>query len=201
MNINQLMNEWQQQEIPAPLAKKTMEQAQQLDKRIRKENTWLTYLLAGTIFFLMYFVFPLILNHTLVVCLFMAVIFLIGLQAMILWHRNIQADQAMVLSPTKYLTYQIKKLRYNLLVTNFFTPLYLVLLGALMSAYQYHLLQAYSITIAWGSIAILWLFLIVVFYFGWKKQRQKDKEEVIPLLKDLEERRDRFAERSTADAY
>ncbi len=191
MDINELASAWKKEQLPNALQEKTMIEFDQLNKNIQKENTILTYLFSGTIFFLGFFVFPLLPDqNTMIAC--SALWFLMGFQAILFWMRNFDVKQSMIKNPKKFISSQILKLKYNLWVTNFFMPCYLILLGLISSAYIFYLFSNSSNKLTYTIISLMWIFYITIFFFSWRKQRKKDETNIIPKINELQKIREGF---------
>lgn len=188
MDLNNLKNSWQAQALTFSSESETMDKVVQLDKKLEKENLYVSIAFASTIFVLGFAVFPL-LKSTTSMLLMGALYFLMGCQAIVFWMRNFSVKNAISETPSTFINHLIKKLNYNLIVTNFLMPLYLLLLGAIISFYIYDLLAGFETSGLYIliTISLCWSFLIGIFFYSWPKQRIKDQEIIIPMIKELEE--------------
>ncbi len=185
MELQELMNDWQAQNIQPELDTQILKRLNEFNDNLKKENKLMLYILPGTIYVLGFAVLP-FLNSAFLMTMVAALMFLVGLQAIALVFRQINLKKSMSEKPEKYIRTQLRTLRYNLLVTNMITPVYMLILGAICSFYTINLLKDVSITMTYIALGITWTFLIAVFFFGWVKQRKKDKKYIIPAIEELQ---------------
>jgi len=184
MNFNNIKNDWQGQSIQ--INGSILDKTTQRDDAVRRENLFVTILFASTIFILGNVVFPFISDDQGAMLSLGGVMFLLGCQALIFWMRNF-ANNAMANKNSKEQLNSIKnKLRYQLLVTNLFMPIYFILLSVLIYSYITHLEALPDNWKMWVLIPF-GTFMLSMFLFGWFKQRKKDQAEVIPLLEEVKE--------------
>lgn len=185
MDLNELNAHWQQQRVPTALDQTIMKKIGNRDATLKKENLKLTYALAGTIYLTGFVVFPL-LGTSITMFLLAGIWFLIGIQVMVFWLRQTHVRKAMPHDPQQFIQAKLARLRYSLLVTNVFMPIYLVLLGVLSSLYLFHVLEGIDYTIRTTAIVVNCLFYVIVFFAVWKKQRARDTSSIIPHIQELE---------------
>jgi hypothetical protein len=77
------------------------------------------------------------------------------------------------------------KLKYSLLVTNIFMPIYGILLSTLIYFYIDNLEAMPDTWKAWIMIPCGTI-MMTLFIYGWFNQMRKDKKEIIPLLESVE---------------
>lgn len=188
MDLNKLKDSWKEQELLISGENETLDKIISLDKKLEKENLYVSIAFSSTIFILGFFVFPL-LKSTTSLLLVGALFFLMGIQAIALWMRNFSVKNSMTEAPATFIKHLIQKLKYNLSVTNIIMPLYLMLLGAIISFYIYDLLTGLEVSGLYILIIIslTWSFLIGIFLYAWPKQRKKDKHVIMPMIEELEE--------------
>ncbi|MEZ4772626.1 MAG: hypothetical protein R3D00_05530 [Bacteroidia bacterium] len=185
MDFNELSAQWQQKKLPLQLDQAMAEQITHFEAQLKKENTRISYWLAGTIYLTGILVLPFIKNQTAAFPL-IGIWFLIGIQTMIFWFRQTNIHKSMAGDPARFVKTQLSRLRYNLLVTNVFMPLYTVLLGILSSFYLHAILDGVDKNIVTGGIIFTWLFYAAVFYLAWSQQRKKDTRIIIPQITELQ---------------
>lgn len=188
MDLDQLKNNWQEQEMSRETESLGYDKIIAFDKGLEKENLGISILFSVTIFILGFFVLP-ILRSTTEQMLVGALFFLMGFQALLFWMRNLNVRRSFGEAPRVYIKSLIRKLKYNLVVSRYIMPIYLVLLGTIISFYTYELMSSFEIALAYIMIAIAftWAYLIGVFIFGRRKQIQKDQGVIIPMITELEE--------------
>ena len=188
MDLDQLKNNWQEQELKMEKDSLSYDKIIAFDKSLEKENLGISILFSATIFFIGVFVLP-ILRSTTEQLLVGALFFLMGIQGFLFWMRNLNVRKSFGETPRAYIRSLIKKLKYNLSVTRFIVPIYVVLLGTIVTFYTYELLSSFDIDPIYYIIAITltWAYLIGIFIYGWRKQRKKDQRVIIPMIAELEE--------------
>ncbi|MEL6251653.1 MAG: hypothetical protein AAFR87_06545 [Bacteroidota bacterium] len=188
MDLDQLKNNWQEQELRLESENLGYDKIIAFDKGLEKENLSISILFAATIFFVGVFVLPL-LKSTTEQLLVGALFFLMGIQGFLFWMRSLNVRKSFGETPREYIRSLIKKLKYNLSVTRVIVPLYVVLLGTIVSLYAYELLSSFDIDMVYIVIVIVlsWAYFIGIFIYGWRKQRKKDHKIIIPMIAELEE--------------
>lgn len=189
MDLQELKNTWQGQSVPSNLEEKIWKESVAFNKALEKENAQVSYLFGGTIFFLGVVVMSFIGGNSYIMQLIAALIFCMGIQAFFLWMRNSAVSKAMSEAPIVFIDKQITKLKYNLLVTNVISPIYVLLIGGISTLYTYEILDGFSPIVVHSILGGMWLFFVGIFWYGWRKQRKKDVETVIPMLRELEQAR------------
>jgi len=184
MTIEELSAQWQVNKVPQQLNEDFLQNLNYLDAEIKKENLKISYILSGTIYVTGIFVFPILLDSTSMLVM-AALWFLIGFQAMVFWFRQAAVKKGINLQPEKFVTAKVAKLKYSLLVTNVFMPIYMFLLAVLTNLYIYNVLSSLSSTIVYSIIVGNCLFYAVLFIIFWRKQRQKNKVEISPKIEEL----------------
>lgn len=185
MNLEELKHTWQQQPLPEANQATVTDRAIAFEKKTSRENTLLSTLFGGTIFCLGAIVIPFISDQPVPMVCVALLIFLMGFQAFIFWMRNVQVKKSMADQPALFIQSQIRKLRYHLMVTNLFMPLYMGLLGMTSSVYLLEVLKPLSDSLIFAGIGLMWGFYVWVFFYVWRKQRIKNQTEIIPLIEDL----------------
>lgn len=185
MDFNELNAQWQERKVPSELDQDILEKIKTFDSTLKKENLKLTYWLAGTIYLTGCIVFP-FLKTSMSMFLMAGVWFLIGFQAIVFWLRQSTLKQSMIDQPERFINAKLSKLGYNLLVTNVFMPVYLILLGILSSLYLSNVLIGVGHVIISFVVVFNCLFYIIVFSVFWKRQRKRDFESIAPQIKELE---------------
>ena len=188
MDLDQLKHNWQEQELKMEKDSLSYDKIIAFDKSLEKENLGISIMFSATIFFIGVFVLP-ILRSTTEQLLVGALFFLMGIQGFLFWMRNLNVRKSFGETPRAYIRSLIKKLKYNLSVTRFIVPIYVVLLGTIVTFYTYELLSSFDIDPIYYIIAITltWAYLIGIFIYGWRKQRKKDQRVIIPMIAELEE--------------
>ena len=188
MDLDQLKHNWQEQELKMEKDSLSYDKIIAFDKSLEKENLGISIMFSATIFFIGVFVLP-ILRSTTEQLLVGALFFLMGIQGFLFWMRNLNVRKSFGETPRAYIRSLIKKLKYNLSVTRFIVPIYVVLLGTIVTFYTYELLSSFDIDPIYYIIAITltWAYLIGIFIYGWRKQRKKDQRVIIPMITELEE--------------
>lgn len=183
MDFDNIKNEWQQQNIIS--SKEILQQVIQRDEQLKKENLIITILFSSTIFILGTFVFSLVYNNETSMFLVMGLMFLMGFQAVVFWMRNLPHNLLANKNSIEQLESMRNRLRYGLLVTNVFMPIYFIILSILIYFYIDSLPALPDSWKIWIMIPT-GTFMMTIFIYGWLKQRSKDKEEIIPLLNSIE---------------
>ncbi|MDW3650043.1 MAG: hypothetical protein R8P61_23420 [Bacteroidia bacterium] len=188
MDLDQLKNKWQEQELKIESSTETMDKVIQFDKGLEKENLRITIMFSVTIFILGFVVLPLLKSAT-EQLLIGALFFLMGFQALMLWMRNLNVRKSFAEAPAIYIKSLIKKLKFNLSVTIIITPVYLILLGTIVSLYTYKLMSSFAIDLSWIVLVngLIWAYLLGIFIYSWGKQRKKDKTIIMPMIDELKE--------------
>lgn len=184
MDFDSIKNEWQQQNMNT--SKGVVEAVIKRDEKIKKENLMVTILFSSTIFTLGIFVFPLISESQVSMFLVMGLMLLMGFQAIVFWMRNLPHNFLANKNSIEQLKSTRSRLKYNLLVTNLFMPLYFIILPTLIYFYIDNL-EALPDTWKMWIMIPTGTTMMTMFIYGWFKQRQKDKEEILPLLESVEE--------------
>ncbi len=188
MDLDQLKNKWQEQELKIESSTETMDKVIQFDKGLEKENLRITIMFSVTIFILGFVVLPLLKSAT-EQLLIGALFFLMGFQALMLWMRNLTVRKSFAEAPAIYIKSLIQKLKFNLSVTIIITPVYLILLGTIVSLYTYKLMSSFAIDLSWIVLVngLIWAYLVGIFIYAWGKQRKKDKTIIMPMIDELKE--------------
>jgi len=188
MDLDQLKNNWQEQELEIEKDSLSYDKIIAFDKGLEKENLGISIMFSATIFFIGVFVLP-ILRSTTEQLLVGALFFLMAIQGFLFWMRSLNVRKSFGETPRAYIRSLIKKLKYNLSVTRFIVPIYVVLLGTIVTFYTYELLSSFDIDPVYYIVAITltWAYLIGIFIYGWRKQRKKDQRIIIPMIAELEE--------------
>ena len=188
MDLDQLKNNWQEQEMSRETESLGYDKIIAFDKGLEKENLGISILFSLTIFILGFFLLPILRSST-EQLLVGALFFLMGFQALVFWMRNLNVRRSFGEAPRVYIKSLIRKLKYNLAVSRYIMPIYLVLLGTIISFYTYELMSSFEIALAYIMIAIAftWAYLIGIYIFGRRKQVQKDRGVIIPMITELEE--------------
>lgn len=188
MDLDQLKNKWQEQELQIESSTETMDKVIQFDKGLEKENLRITIMFSVTIFILGFVVLPLLKSAT-EQLLIGALFFLMGFQALMLWMRNLTVKKSFAEAPAIYIKSLIKKLKFNLSVTIIITPVYLILLGTIVSLYTYKLMSSFAIDLSWIVLVngLIWAYLVGIFIYAWGMQRKKDKTIIMPMIAELKE--------------
>ncbi len=180
MNFEALQKEWRNQESPSGnIISKIIER----DEKLKKENLFITILFSSTIFILGSIVFA-FLENTTTMLVTGGMMFLLGFQAFVFWMRNLKPDFIAEQNMEKKIRQTRRHLQYQLVVTNFFMPLYCVFLSVLCYLYINHLEMLPEEWKPWIVLVTL-LYILVMFLIFWRKQRRKDKDEIWPLLEEL----------------
>lgn len=188
MDLDQLKNNWQEQEMSRETESLGYDKIIAFDKGLEKENLGVSIMFSATIFILGFFLLPILRSST-EQLLVGALFFLMGFQALVFWMRNLNVRRSFGEAPRVYIKSLIRKLKYNLAVSRYIMPIYLVLLGTIISFYTYELMSSFEIALAYIMIAIAftWAYLIGIYIFGRRKQVQKDRGVIIPMITELEE--------------
>lgn len=184
MNFEELSSQWQQKKTPANLENVILEKITNFDEQLKKENTRITYWLIGVIYITGITILPFISDKK-TMLLLGGIWFLIGIQSMIFWFRQINLNKSMIDNPMNFIDANLSKLNYNKFVTNLFMPLYMLLLGILSSYYLNEVLDGISKVIIILSILCNWIFYLVIFYLIWNRQRKRDQILINPQIKEL----------------
>ncbi|MEM8908344.1 MAG: hypothetical protein AAGD05_10905 [Bacteroidota bacterium] len=184
MNFKELSAKWQQEKMPPSLSRIMLTRFIEQEDQLRKENLKLSYWLAGSIYLTGFIAMPFITSEKLILIL-SGIWLLLTVQAMVFWFRQMHIDKAMIDHPIQFIEAKLSKLKFNLLVTNVFIPIYVLLLGLLSSCYLYIVLESLDPKIVLFIIGLTWLFYGIVFFFSWTKQRKKDAAQIIPQIKAL----------------
>jgi len=184
MELNDLNMKWQETKIPSELDQSILEKMNSFESSLKKENLKLSIWLAGTIYLTGLFVFPFLETSSSMI-LMAGIWLLIGILAIVFWMRQSTVKRNIINKPQQYIDAKLSKLKYNLMVTNVFMPLYIILLGTLSSLYISNVLEGVDNVIVYAAIAFNCIFYILVFLVFWKKQRKRDSESVIPQIEEL----------------
>lgn len=183
MDFDNIKNEWQQQNIGS--SKEVIKHVIKRDERLKKENLVVTIFCSITITILGYFVLFSVSENQISMFVVMGLMFLMGFQPIIFWMRNLPDNFMANKNSIEQLKSTRSKLKYNLLVTNIFMPIYFVVLSVLVYFYIDNLEALPDTWKIWIMIPT-GVFMMTIFIYGWFKQRRKDEEEIIPLLESVE---------------
>ncbi|EDP98328.1 hypothetical protein U8527_20250 [Kordia algicida OT-1] len=86
-----------------------------------------------------------------------------------------------------FATKMLKKLRYFKWITNFFMPVYLVLLAVGMTIYYQDVLYETSLQFKMIAYGLTFVWLFVVGFIVVRKKQKKNSKEIDPIIKSLEE--------------
>lgn len=81
----------------------------------------------------------------------------------------------------------LKKLRYFKWITNFFMPVYLVLLAIGMTIYFQDVLHEASLKFKLTAYGLTYVWLLIVGFIIVRKKQKKNNKDVDPIIKNLEE--------------
>jgi len=118
---------------------------------------------------------------------FMFVLLTVTLAMM--WYRVLfwRTPNAISENMKRFATKMLKKLKYFKWITNFFMPVYLVLLAIGMTIYFQDVLREVSLQfklIAYGST---YIWLLIVGFIIIRKKKKKNTKDVDPIIENLEE--------------
>ena len=102
---------------------------------------------------------------------------------MLFWRTPNVISENMKLFATKML----KKLRYFKWITNFFMPVYLVLLAVGMTIYFQDVLREVSLQFKLIAYGLTYAWLLIVGFLIVRKKQQKNNKDVDPIIENLEE--------------
>lgn len=86
-----------------------------------------------------------------------------------------------------FATKMLKKLRYFKWITNFFMPIYLILLAIGMSIYYQDVLHGASLKFKLTAYGLTYAWLLIVGFIVVRKKQKKNNKDVDPIIKNLEE--------------
>jgi len=86
-----------------------------------------------------------------------------------------------------FATKMLKKLRYFKWITNFFMPVYLVLLAVGMTIYFQDVLHEVSLKFKLITYGLTYSWLFIVGFIMMRKKRKKNNKDVDPIIENLEE--------------
>jgi cytochrome bd-type quinol oxidase subunit 1 len=86
-----------------------------------------------------------------------------------------------------FATKMLKKLRYFKWITNFFMPVYLVLLAVGMTIYFQDVLREASLQFKLIAYGMTYAWLLIVGFIIVRKKQQKNNKDVDPIIESLEE--------------
>lgn len=86
-----------------------------------------------------------------------------------------------------FATKMLKKLLYFKWITNFFMPVYLLLLAVGMTIYYQDVLYEASLQFKMIAYGLTYVWLFVVGFFIVRKKQKKNSKEIDPIIKSLEE--------------
>ena len=86
-----------------------------------------------------------------------------------------------------FATKMLKKLRYFKWITNFFMPVYIVLLAIGITIYFQDVLREGSLQFKLIAYGLTYIWLFVVGFIMVRKKQKKNNKEVNPIIKNLEE--------------
>ncbi len=187
MDLENLKSNWQAQAIPS--TGNWMDKVQVMNQNIEKENKSVIYLFAATVFILGIACFgsAYVMNSYILAFSIMAIMGLLAYQSLIFSNRVLIQPKQLMDSNKDFVDHLKKKLRYNLLVTNWLMPLYMLLLTIIVNVYTYEILSSFELTkTSWIAMAITTLYIWGLFAFVWPKRRKKDQLEIVPLLEEME---------------
>ena len=86
-----------------------------------------------------------------------------------------------------FATKMLKKLRYFKWITNFFMPVYLVLLAIGMTIYFQDVLREGSLKFKLMAYGLTYAWLLIVGFIIVRKKKKKNNKDVDPIIENLEE--------------
>ena len=86
-----------------------------------------------------------------------------------------------------FATKMLKKLRYFKWITNFFMPVYLVLLAIGMTIYFQDVLHGASLQFKFTAYGLTYAWLFIVGFIIVRKKQKKNNKDVDPIIENLEE--------------
>lgn len=186
MELDELKTRWSNQGPPVFIDDHIISELASFNKALTKENKNVTYLFSGVIFIICSCVVPLLSSDIILVGIVGVMMLVMGLLSILFWMRSIHVKKSMIENPKIFLHAQIRKLKYNVFITNWIIPFYVLLIGLLSGIYMYRLLSPYSKLYWIVGLSILWVFLVFTFTISWSKQRAKDKLLILPKIESLE---------------
>lgn len=186
MNLEQYQQTWQAQTLPDLDEKTLLRQTEEMAAVIEKQNRKVSFTLFGTIVYLLLVGGIFLRDNLFALGLVGLVIVLLAYQAIILRRRKLAVEHSLEEQPTQYLEQMINKIRYNLRVTKVHMPIYGLLLGTLIGVYTWVVLGPTAEWIKALAIGGTLILMSGIFVWGMRRQSKKDREQLIPLLKELE---------------
>ncbi|GAB3332013.1 hypothetical protein GCM10027429_10950 [Marivirga atlantica] len=192
MDIDDLKNDWQQEtsssahiEIAADSLQQKLER---LRKKILKTNIFQTVVMSITMIFIacIWYVFREGRSwafHASIVSIELLIIAMVSF----FWSRTILKRELSLEQETGvFIRNSLKRLRRTIFLTKVATPVYVILLWISLMLYMYELMHS-DMKMFWIASGITTAYMLVVLIFGYRKHRKKQRKNVEPIIKELEE--------------
>ncbi|MEM6344416.1 MAG: hypothetical protein AAF927_11075 [Bacteroidota bacterium] len=186
MKLEEYQQTWQRQTLPQLDEKALLAKTEGLAAKISQQNRKVSFTLLGTIAYLLVIGGIFFHDNLLALTLVGLVIVLLAYQTMVFRRRELAVADSLEAQPVQYLDSMIQKLRYNLRVSKLHMPIYGILLGSLIGIYTWVVLGPTSDWIKALAIGGMLLIMAGIFVWGMRRQGRKDRDELIPLLAELE---------------
>ena len=154
-------------------------------KRIRRTNMIASACMIGTSVYLVFLMMGYPDEKPLFYLSIMAIILIMAIMLVILWRRTLISADKISLDSRSYVIYKLKRLKRNKLIVQF-SPVYGLLLGILINAYAYSLLEHASMEFVFWVTNINWIYIFLISYLSYAYKMRKYRKYVEPLVHDLE---------------
>ncbi len=192
MKLEEYQKSWQSQQLPTLDENNLMAQTEGLAGKISKQNRKVTFTLMGTIVYLLVIGGIFLRDNLIALGLVGLVIVLLAYQTLVLRRRELAVSDSLKEQPGKYLAEMIRKLRYNLQVSKVHMPIYGLLLGGLIAIYTWVVLGPTPDWIKAVAVGGTLSIMAGIFIWGMRRQGRKDREQIMPLLAELETMKKQF---------
>lgn len=114
---------------------------------------------------------------------------LIAVTLFVMWFRVLfwNTPAFMTANTLQFLQKMIRKLRYYKWITNFYMPVYLVLLGIALAIYFNDVFANASLLFKSIGYGLSFSWVIGMGFYSWVKKRRKNQQEIDPILEQLKQ--------------
>lgn len=154
-------------------------------KRILRANILGTVAMSGTISFLSWMLFHYKDMPPLFYISIVLIILLSGFAISMLWFRHIKKTAQFGLDSRTFINSQLKRLIRGRKMIEF-SPFYGFVLGVLVNAYCYSLIEHASVYFAFWMVNINWIYIILVMFISYKIKMRRYTKNVEPLVRELQ---------------
>lgn len=190
-DMQELKNVWQNQPNSEAKSEHTLEDnslvglLESQRKKILRSNIIVTSLMAITVSFLSWIIVHYDDQQSLFYVSTLAMIVVIVGVLMVLWRRTLKNVTQLSLDSRSYVDHQIRRLLFNKKVIQF-SPIYGLVLGIIINAYSYSLLENATTEFVFWITNINWLYIFIVGFASYHFKMKRYKNKMEPLLKELQ---------------